>query len=283
MSLLSMTLCTYISTVIVSIIMKYQLTMQMFKDIADIGYKINIDKIKDIGNQLEINTNNQNKINLFIPIYNLVSLLEEYEAYYKNRNEMFNTLNIMGLLEEMTEEEIEEYNKKRTGFHAISMEAKKYMRLQEAITITFNDGSKIWFEYDKREGGNFIDELKILKSEGRISFKSEEQQKLYIFKVMAKLTSLPSNNESKESKKASNKNINELEIDKALEEQLTSEEIKNVIEVIEIAIKTITESVDKKINSITEIEEDNYIHDEIRIQKDNNEYKDKPKTRIRKP
>ena len=173
----------YIITVIVSFIME----IKIFKDAADARYKFNIERTVDIGNSIDTSTSKKNYLKLLIPIYNLAVTLNNYENYYNKRNTIFRGFEALGILEEMTDKEKEEYNKKRTGINAILIQCKYLYRIQNAATITLPDGSKIWYEYKKDDTKSFKDNITILKTEGRASYLSEEEQKEKIEKLFEQL------------------------------------------------------------------------------------------------
>ena len=108
-----------IGTLIISYSIKSATAMVLLKIIADNGYKLDIDKVKEYTK----NNKNIDGIISFIPIINIISSLF---VYYLITNEQVlgSTVPIMenlGLIEEMSAEEKEEYKKNPTGVNALKI------------------------------------------------------------------------------------------------------------------------------------------------------------------
>ena len=58
-------------TILVSIGLDISLAFKMFKDIADQGYKLEMDKISELGRQINPEASKNNAMSLFIPFLNL--------------------------------------------------------------------------------------------------------------------------------------------------------------------------------------------------------------------
>lgn len=165
---------------IVSIILTYFIRMsigfKLFKDVADSGYKINLDKLNNIIDEF---VPDDNKMNLLFPIYNIMKSTIFAIEYLNMRDEIINQLYMIDCLEEMTEYEKEEYSKKPSSLNAILLHFKTEIKIEEANRIKFSNNSIIYF--------NFIaDDIVIYKAEGYIGTLSEKQQKEKILDAIRK-------------------------------------------------------------------------------------------------
>ncbi len=114
-------------------------------------------------------------------------VLKNYEDYYNKREHMFKAFETMGIIEEMSNVEKKEYNKKRTGFHALVVQSMFKVRLEKAITIKLPDDSRIWYEYEGNKNKSFKDNITILKAEGRSAYLSEDEQKRQVEELFQNL------------------------------------------------------------------------------------------------
>lgn len=101
----------WFSTVMISFAMFFIIVLRMLKYMADNGYKLYIKNSYD-------NSNNT-LIYFYIPIFNIMYMLKMSIDFSKNNQFLLDELSVLGYLEEMTEYEKEEYNKKPTGFQAL--------------------------------------------------------------------------------------------------------------------------------------------------------------------
>ena len=149
----------------------------MFKDVASAGYKIDIKKLSEITKKLNPNNQNNSLIRVLIPFYNLYKVLENRSKYVQQREFVLPELNVLDVLEEMTEYEKKEFQKKPTGFNAIVVMTKSSINNEietneEKITLTGFEND--WLMYSMNEKTGKID---ILKAEGKFSNFSLENQK----------------------------------------------------------------------------------------------------------
>lgn len=167
----------YITTVIVSFIMEIKREFEIITDVADMGYKFDTEKTVDLSNEIGTDDTKIHYFKLLIPVYNLMFVLKNYEDYYSKREYLYKGFESLGIIKEMSEFEKREYNKKRTGFHALVVQAMYNVRLAKATKVKLKDGSTIWYEYKENNNNNFKDNITILKVEGRSEYLSEEEQK----------------------------------------------------------------------------------------------------------
>lgn len=172
-------------TILASFIMRAKAKLEIYKDISDLGYKFNhrnLQKLNDENdNESDIFTKIIEDYNMYIPVLNLIVAAIKEDKYYKNKESQLKQLINYGALEEMTKKEKEEYNKRKTGFHAIKMEKQRMLKLSHASLAQFSNGSTIWFDFkdDIDENDSLTDIIEIVQVEG--SYKNlnlEEQKKL---------------------------------------------------------------------------------------------------------
>lgn len=174
----------WIITIIVSCGLNLSNCFIIFKDAADLGYKINIDKLNVITNEIDLFHKNLSLLKILIPFYNLVEQLKIRMQYMQHRNNYLKQLNIMGTLEKMSECEKIEYDKKPTGLNAIIVSTNLNIELNDASKITLKDNQgTIWFKTEKD-----IEEIVILKSDGLVKNLSLEEQKRMVKEYFIELT-----------------------------------------------------------------------------------------------
>lgn len=115
----------WIITVITSVVWEFKNELKMFKDFADIGYKINVNKMKDIQSNVLPQSNSNIFLNMMIPFLNIASVIRRKSLYENNKQLIFDQYDKMGVLEEMTETEKEEYAKNPSGWNAVLLTAKE--------------------------------------------------------------------------------------------------------------------------------------------------------------
>lgn len=166
-------LLVYAGTIVVSKIMDIDLGLQVMKDVADAGYRIDTEKLKEFTGFLSENVRKQRTLYTFLPIANVVFSFVA-RANYENRKEyLLNQMSLLGIMEEMTPIEKELYNKRRTKFNALHSSISYELRLNDAKTLEVvndDESSKIYYDFDKSENIN------ILKVEGDASRLSLEEQ-----------------------------------------------------------------------------------------------------------
>jgi len=104
-----------LGAIITSFLMELTNELRMFKDVADAGYKVNLNKMTELSKmQKEINPNaiNNKYLALLIPIFNIMQAFKNAIQYNDVRPMILDSLNVTGVLEEMSEFEKQEYSKK---------------------------------------------------------------------------------------------------------------------------------------------------------------------------
>lgn len=171
----------YLLTVILSFFGEMSNSFMIFKDVASAGYKMDILKMSDITKEMKISSGKNSNLRLLVPIYNLYKVLESRYKYVQQRQFVLSELNIFDVLEEMTESEKEEFQKKPTGFNAMLIMVKSHLNdaqnHQEEVTITGFQNDWLLYSKDEKTG-----KITILKAEGKFSDMTVEEQKEYILR-----------------------------------------------------------------------------------------------------
>lgn len=111
-------------TIIVSSICELKNEFKIFKDFADAGYKFNTDKLKDIQTNIIPNATSNSRLSMYIPFYNLFTVMKRKIMYEQNKDMIFEQYEKLGVLEEMTDEEKENYSQNPSGWNAILIAAQ---------------------------------------------------------------------------------------------------------------------------------------------------------------
>lgn len=104
-------LVLWVGTSITSFCMEMANELRMFKDVADVGYKIDIRRLSDLNKQLNPNASKTTLLSMLIPIFNIMQVFQRTVQYNNIRPMIFDQLNVMDVLEEMSEIEKQEYQK----------------------------------------------------------------------------------------------------------------------------------------------------------------------------
>lgn len=116
----------------------------------DAGYKVDLQKMADFQNKLMPDANKVNLLSMLIPVYNIMNVCKNIINYNNVRPMLLDQLNAMGVLEEMTVFEKEEYSKKPTALNALIIPLKTEARLANALkltTIDYNGTNKLLYNY----------------------------------------------------------------------------------------------------------------------------------------
>lgn len=180
---MDMNLITFwVATIIGSFGAQFVNELRLFKDVADAGYKVDMQRMKDFQNRVMPNTKKINILSLFMPIFNIAYVCKNIINYNNNRPMILDQLNAIGVLEEMTGYEKREYLRKPTALNAIIIPLKIDIKLKNAITITVtnDDGTnKYYCELNKEKA-----EINLLKVEGPLADLSfDEQEKKFLEEI----------------------------------------------------------------------------------------------------
>lgn len=172
-------LIIWLSTVAVSFGMEIANELRMFKDVADAGYRVDVNRLSELGKQLNPNSVNVTLLSLLMPVVNIMYVFQRAIQYNNVRPMILDQLNVIDVLKEMTELEKIEYLEKPTGLNAAFVTLKSeipYLNpLLYGSSIEINrddEHSKIYYKTDRKTG-----EIIILKAIGDASKLTVEEQK----------------------------------------------------------------------------------------------------------
>lgn len=141
-------------------VMAFALELKMHKDLANEGYKINRERLKE----LIASSNDNNPIKAFknYPILNMASLMASAILYNKEYGQSILALHVTQCLDEMTDEEKKDFNEKPTAFNAFKIfvlsDLKKRKQQQiEEVKEEYKDQYNINVDYDFKENSYKID------------------------------------------------------------------------------------------------------------------------------
>ena len=222
----------WFGTIAVSKGMEIVLTFDLFKSVADLGYKIDQDRLKKSADVVGVMDKNLQRVINLIPICNMFYALFLVGQYCNNKDEIMENLRVMDCLEEMTELEKEMYNKKRTGLNAIKITAdsKKNKILEKTtcghkgeellITDCVDDEEyTALIEYTDDSYHFIIKEVRG-SIENLSSDEQKEKIKLFLKNIVNRENSI---NEKKEQFEHVSKKISEYEETKETDEKSTKE------------------------------------------------------------
>lgn len=172
----------WISTVAASFCIELTNELRMFKDVADAGYKINIDRLSDLSKKLNPDASKITLLSMLIPIFNIIQVFERITKYNNIRPMLLDQLSVIDALEEMSEIEKQEYLKKPTGLNAILVPFKLEVRIAKADSVKIendNEKSEIFYEI-----GDSLDDITILKVAGDASRLTEDEQKKKVIEAI---------------------------------------------------------------------------------------------------
>lgn len=172
----------WISTVAASFCIELTNELRMFKDVADAGYKINIDRLSDLSKKLNPDASKITLLSMLIPIFNIIQVFERITKYNNTRPMLLDQLSIIDALEEMSEIEKQEYQKRPTGLNAILVPFKLEVRIAKADSVKIendNEKSEIFYEI-----GDSLDDITILKVAGDAYRLTEAEQKKKVIEAI---------------------------------------------------------------------------------------------------
>lgn len=110
----------YLLTIVLSVYNNLSLVNNTIKDIANLGYRLDLKRIGGLQSKFNNNNSNNNLILYTVcPMLNIILSTQALITYFKTRNQVLETLDKIDAVYLMDEIELEEYNKKRTGFNAL--------------------------------------------------------------------------------------------------------------------------------------------------------------------
>lgn len=152
----------WLITVIGSYTIALRLIFIMMKDLADAGYKLNLDNLKKFNGEVTQNNTNSN-ILLFIPILNMFYSFKMVIDYNNTKWNILDQFSVLGVLESLSPEEKREYEKEPTLLNAFMLSV-----LKENSNFMKDDNIDLDDSYDKNmktieENGDLSDKKLIEK------------------------------------------------------------------------------------------------------------------------
>ncbi len=151
----------WLLTILINLGMNFGNSLRMFKNAADLGYKIDFDNFKhSFGN----NNSMIEKILNIIPFVNIIKTFIESFNYLSLEDDFFLELKISGCLEELDESENLEYKNNPTSFNAykinLKSDSKKRAMKRLAKMLSSKTYAGVYAKYDMLEKEDEIDDSK---------------------------------------------------------------------------------------------------------------------------
>lgn len=216
----------WISTVAASFCIELTNELKMFKDVADAGYKINIDRLSDLSKKLNPDASKITLLSMLIPIFNIIQVFERITKYNNIRPMLLDQLSVIDALEEMSEIEKQEYLKKPTGLNAILVPFKLEVRIAKAYSVKIendNEKSEIFYEI-----GDSLDDITILKVAGDAYRLTEAEQKKKVIEAIGAIKNFLSEETEKNNDVENSTNTIKYSDDLDLKDNSDNKEEKNV-------------------------------------------------------
>ena len=109
----------WLGTIICSIACNVNGGLNMIKDLADQGYKINIEQLSETEDQFSLEEDKISKLGLFVPFVNILLEFDKKQKYNQAKPYLVDQLRAMGCLEHFSKEEKEAYELNPTGLNAL--------------------------------------------------------------------------------------------------------------------------------------------------------------------
>lgn len=154
----------YLETVGISYVAERYIDNKIIKDSADHGYKINFNKLYEYDYDLLSITDDFPYF--LIPLYNLCKVYEYFNLYNQKISTTVKKLYDIGILEEMSDFEKKEYQKKPNLLRAMFLDEIVAKKLTKCFIFRINDKLEeniIYYEFTKNQ-----QDIVILKVEGSL-------------------------------------------------------------------------------------------------------------------
>lgn len=159
----------YLLTIVLSVYNNLSLVNNTIKDIANLGYRLDLKRIRELQSKFNNNNSNNNLILYTVcPMLNIILSTQALITYFKTRNQVLETLDKIDAVYLMDEIELEEYNKKRTGFNALKSWVKTDDLKSKPIIVED--------ELNKISYYTLNDKIVILEASGDVANLSRDKQ-----------------------------------------------------------------------------------------------------------
>lgn len=163
----------YLLTIVLSVYNNLSLVNNTIKDIANLGYRLDLKRIRELQSKFNNNNSNNNLILYTVcPMLNIILSTQALITYFKTRNQVLEKLDKLDAVYLMDEIELEEYNKKRTGFNALKTWVKTD-KLKSNPVIVEDKLNKISYY-------TLNDKIVILDASGDVAKLSKDEQLNFI-------------------------------------------------------------------------------------------------------
>lgn len=151
----------WLGTIIISFNLEIANELRVFKDIADAGYKVNLERLSEVNKMFNTGATQSIYLSILTPILNIIQVFQRTIQYNNIRYKLLDELNAVSTLEEMTETEKQAYLKKPTAVNAVLIhlkkEAERKITLEENITRINNQSSNQEESLDTQSNDNDLE------------------------------------------------------------------------------------------------------------------------------
>jgi len=170
----------WLVTIIGSYVINFKIAFMMLKDLADAGYKLNVDNVKKFSEEFNENRPN-NKLIYLIPVINMLYSFKIAVDYNISRWNILDQLRILDILDTMSIEEKKKYEENPTALNALMLLIEK-----PEITITDENIKDIEKDFDNLlkticEENNW--DYEILKERVKPIIKEEKENNSRIIEI----------------------------------------------------------------------------------------------------
>lgn len=167
----------YILTILISFVFQVSMALDTIKYLADHNYKINMDNLENI--DLDKNNILSIRATIFFPFFfNILSQFKYLNDYFNNKFLIIDEFRILDVLEEMTIEEIKDYESNPTLLNALTI----MMGQNKNQIASIRYGGKlntIIYSINKE-----TKELEIIKIIGDLKNKDKDEQKRILIEYL---------------------------------------------------------------------------------------------------
>ncbi|MCI6349293.1 MAG: hypothetical protein MR779_00040 [Tenericutes bacterium] len=121
-----------ISSIIASFTMEFKNVFKFYKSIGEAGYKFNASRSKEVSKMLN-SVKKYSIFKLFIPGYNVIYEAIRTKAYTESINVMLRQLEVMGVIEDMTPDEIERFEDNPTGSELLKISVESRLMYEKEL------------------------------------------------------------------------------------------------------------------------------------------------------
>lgn len=177
----------YMISVIVNFFMGIKVNINIYKAFADKGYIFNKRLLKEI-ERMDLEEESLVNQTIYectpiIPFYNLLITGMTQIEYCTYTDDYIEDFERVGIIERMTYEETTKYNKWKSGIYAMLMRLKLNIKRRNLCVIEYNDGSRIYFDYDYSvPEDKLLDSIIIIEVRGNAEKKSMEELRNMVIK-----------------------------------------------------------------------------------------------------